>query len=331
MRTLRLSLAGTVILVLLGGVVPVTAQQEESLDPMRASQFTGTWTDGPSDDDAGPGWAPGPDYYEAPDWESVHLFEASDPRISGTWTQDLDMRAFPIDEDAGLFAVVGSGAVRIENEDGAWGGMFDNFGSVNTGREWYRLEGEGAYEGLTAVLRWFSEGDIYEGIIIPGLPPDQPAPITAAVEVAPEPPAPAGSAWVTGTVTCDVTTAFTTTIVGDVEQKRGEVRQCVWASSDPRISGPLTVTQDADCYTRVTAAGVPACLWWGTFEAPGWTGSLITTTDPSGRFLAHIIQTGRGANAGLTFVGTNNPEGWSGHLYEGDPAPSGPLPSPASE
>ena len=47
MRTLRLSLAGTVILALLGGFyggVLAQANEEEGLDPMRASQFTGTWS-----------------------------------------------------------------------------------------------------------------------------------------------------------------------------------------------------------------------------------------------------------------------------------------------
>ena len=151
-------------------MVAVTAQEEGSLDPMRASQFTGAWTDDPSDD-VGLEWLPGPDYYESIDNESVHLFEASDPRISGTWTQDMDIRAFPIDEAAGLFAVVWSGAVRIENEDGAWSGMFDGYGGGETGREWYRLEGEGAYEGLTTVLRWVAEGDIYEAVHRPGLAP----------------------------------------------------------------------------------------------------------------------------------------------------------------
>ncbi|MCP6768819.1 hypothetical protein NL529_28650, partial [Klebsiella pneumoniae] len=69
----------------------------------------------------------------------------------------------------------------------------------------------------------------------------------------------------------------------------------------------------------------------GTLEAPGWTGSVITPQDRSGGFRAHIVMTGTGANAGWTFVGTNTPEGWSGLLYEGDPPPLGPLPSPVSE
>jgi len=45
MRTLRLSLAGTVILVLLGGLGIVVTAQDEPLDPMGASFWTATFTD----------------------------------------------------------------------------------------------------------------------------------------------------------------------------------------------------------------------------------------------------------------------------------------------
>ena len=93
------------------------------------------------------------------------------------------------------------------------------------------------------------------------------------------------------------------------------------------MTGPFSLTQDMDCYEDSGWA----CVLWATFEGSGWTGSLVTPVDPSGIGTDHIIQTGTGANEGLTFVGTNTPDGWSGLLYEGDPPPSGPLPSPTSE
>ncbi len=46
MRKLRSSLAGTVIVALLGGLsgaVLAQTNDEEMLDPMRAGHFTGTW------------------------------------------------------------------------------------------------------------------------------------------------------------------------------------------------------------------------------------------------------------------------------------------------
>ncbi len=131
----------------------------------------------------------------------------------------------------------------------------------------------------------------------------------------------------TGTVACTVTTDWTTTIVEGVEQLRGRIGECEWFASDPRMSGPFSITQNMDCYEDSGWA----CVLWATFEGSGWTGSLVTPVDPSGIGTDHIIQTGTGANAGLTFVGTNMPEGWSGLLYEGDPPVSAPMPSPASE
>jgi hypothetical protein len=180
MPKLRLSLAGTVILALLSGVGSAVAAQttdDEALDPMRPSHFTMTTSEHVSDSGE-PVWGPGPGYGQSLGNEMVAIMEASDSRIGGTWTQVLDIRAFPIDEQAGDFALVWSGVVRIENDGGAWAGALDGYHTGTLGREWNRLEGEGAYEGLTAVFRYVEEGDAYEGVIIPGVPPDYPAPIT---------------------------------------------------------------------------------------------------------------------------------------------------------
>ena len=153
--------------------------------------------------------------------------------------------------------------------------------------------------------------------------------IPSVETVAPDPESQTGegNVWVTGTVACTVTTDWATTVVEGVEQLRGRVADCEWFASDPRMSGPFSLTQDMDCYEDSGWA----CVLWATFEGSGWTGSLVTPVDPSGIGTDHIIQTGTGANEGLVFVGTNTPEGWSGLLYEGNPPPSGPPPSPASE
>ena len=177
MRALRLTLGGVVTLVLLGSVAggAVAQSGEESLDPMRASQFTMTSTDEIRLD--GFDWVPRADYVESLGRTAVVVVDASDPRMDGTWTQVNDIRIFPIDEESDTWASVWSAVVRLENEDGAWAGTVDGFGDPQFAREWNRLEGEGAYEGLTAIFRWEEDGDDYEGVIIPGAPPDYPAPI----------------------------------------------------------------------------------------------------------------------------------------------------------
>jgi hypothetical protein len=185
MRTLRVALAGTVMLVLLGGTggTAVVAQSDENVpaDPMRPSHFTMTDTDTLSFEPEE--WLDGEGYQEVVGRESVFVVEASDPRISGFWTQVVNNRAFPIDEAADVWAAVGSAAVRIANMEGSWVGTTDGYddGAVGHG-EWNRFVGEGGYDGLTAIFRYDAESGVFDGVIIPGVPPDYPAPIELSAE-----------------------------------------------------------------------------------------------------------------------------------------------------
>ena len=122
---------------------------------------------------------------ESLDNTSTAMFEATDPRLSGLFTQTLSVRSFPVDYATDAWAMVWTAAVRIENEDGAWAGVFDGFANESHPREWYQLEGEGEYEGLTAIMLWHGEDETYEGVIVPGALPDYPAPIEP-IDVAPE-------------------------------------------------------------------------------------------------------------------------------------------------
>lgn len=356
MRTLRLSLAGTVIAVLLGGLgSAVLAQDEDSLDPMRASKFTGTWgeviSEVPMEDWA---WMPGPPgSFESLDNETIAPFEASDPRISGTWTQVLDMRTFIIDEAADIWAPVWSGVVRIENEEGAWSGPFDGF-FADSGHEWYRLEGEGAYEGLLAVLRWAEEGDLYEGVIIPGVPPDYPAQgapggeeaaaagatVESSVPGATEEPAvesdagpEAVSALVTGTEVCTGGEIETTRMEGyNLLHATGPEGHCTITASDPRVSGPSSEGDMWDACFLMGPDDPPfypsGCIYWGDYGIEGpdgdWVGTWTGVDDVGlGQASYLILLEGTGAYEGWSFVGhwldpfTGAPLTFSGLIYEG--------------
>ena len=187
MRTLRLSLVGTVIVALLGGLSGAAMAQDEAapLDPMRPGVFTLT----PVGDALKEGeWVYTPRPYDSADFlgiEWVSQVEASDPRISGTWREVYAFRGWEAPDDIGLpfSPSVSSGAVRIDNEDGAWVGTWDSFGSAFRGSELIQLQGEGAYEGLTAVMLtggdFTAEDETHDGVIIRGVPPDQPAPVEA--------------------------------------------------------------------------------------------------------------------------------------------------------
>jgi hypothetical protein len=112
----------------------------------------------------------------------VFVVKASDPRISGVWTQVVDVRLLPIDEAEEIYASVWSGAVRIANMEGSWVGTDDGYNDGTVGQEWNRFVGEGGHDGLTAIFRYDPVSDVYDGVIIPGVPPDYPAPVELSVE-----------------------------------------------------------------------------------------------------------------------------------------------------
>jgi hypothetical protein len=112
----------------------------------------------------------------------VWTMEASDPRLSGTYTLFGNGEAWPLDEAGMVLATVMSGAVRIENEDGSWTGTRMTWMGVDPA-DYYQVQGEGAYDGLSAVFHWV---DVivdettdeafftYSGVVIPGPLPDHP-------------------------------------------------------------------------------------------------------------------------------------------------------------
>ena len=150
MRTMRLLIAGTLTLSVIGamsGVVAASSSEEEpETAPRPATHVTGTRTfteliEGPTEgtgNDADAGY----------EWQADYRLEMSDPRVSGTLTMlgdYLEMHdAGPRDSDAG------QGSVRLENDGGAWSGTWSRSAHPPCGVHTYVwLEGEGAYEGLT--------------------------------------------------------------------------------------------------------------------------------------------------------------------------------------
>jgi hypothetical protein len=103
--------------------------------------------------------------------------DVSDPRLEGTWyhTEDNDNYHGPGTD--GL--TIGTWTRRIENHDGAWQGTThqtidypDGVGNVGGAAGPYIMIGEGAYEGLTAILTQSDgsacpneRGYIFEGTI----------------------------------------------------------------------------------------------------------------------------------------------------------------------
>jgi hypothetical protein len=185
MRTLRLSLAGMVILAMLGATGSAMLAHEEQpvgavgpLEPDGPSIFTLRQVG--IEDEYWPPWTPRPDgSAEVPFTQDIWAVESSDPRLSGTLTRDLTGRLWPLNEDEGVHAVVMAGAVRIDNEDGTWRGTHSGHSGLDDAG-FYHLQGEGTYAGLTTVFHWVEggarEGDYesFSGIVFPGPMPGFP-------------------------------------------------------------------------------------------------------------------------------------------------------------
>ena len=95
--------------------------------------------------------------------------EASDPRMSGTWTEVWGCR-----QCAGFETCVAS--VRVEHEGGTWLGRADGFGHQSGIYDMTVFEGHGDYAGLTAlrVVSAGPTGEVEEGVILDFDQPEQP-------------------------------------------------------------------------------------------------------------------------------------------------------------
>jgi hypothetical protein len=174
MRTMRLSLAGTVILALLGGLsVAVVAQ-----DPVVATGPEHAWVDFVSEDCADLPGAPvlsrgngdGTTWIRGA-WGTCEM-AFSDPRVSGTMTGDYNDDCF-----GGYWPCVVWGTEEISGPDGTWSGWYHGISPADGQQTTYHvMTGSGGYGGLTFVWDWTRspEGPSGSGFIYEGTPPPQP-------------------------------------------------------------------------------------------------------------------------------------------------------------
>ncbi len=169
MRTLRLSLAGTVILALLGGLSVAVVAQDQGVEP--------TWTTLVeeqcmlAEDDAHTSETDGK-LTRVRDYALACEVMFTDPRVSG-------MRSTLYNEDClGSFPCVYWATHELAGPDGTWSGW--TTGTVDADRTAIGhsvLTGSGAYEGLTFVwsaIGTYDEPPIAYGLIYEGEPPPLP-------------------------------------------------------------------------------------------------------------------------------------------------------------
>jgi len=147
MRTLRLSLAGMVILALLGGPGGAAAGQGDY-------SRSGVWMTITGEQECWNGPWTAYDVQESGDFQVRGIpvgcdFTSSDPRLSGTWTWELNEDCF-----AGG-GCVNWGTVEAEGPDGTWSGWATGSERPESEtRAYVVLVGAGAYEGLTHIEHW---------------------------------------------------------------------------------------------------------------------------------------------------------------------------------
>ena len=177
MRAIKTTTISILALGLLAGsAAGVAAQDEEAADPMVQAAVTG----------AVEGWhevSPGTTTSDAEvsrteGWQIINRWIASDPRLSGeeTVTAHWDRYLSP---DISVPQVgVGATTRVLVNDDGRWvgqSGIAVEMGSDNDQMDIVVMRGEGAYEGLTAVIVMEQESvdhAPFVGAIFPGeIPP----------------------------------------------------------------------------------------------------------------------------------------------------------------
>ena len=351
MRTLRLSLAGTVILVLLGGVTGIaSAQDKEAATWTHVTGQTNMDDEWVEVETAGASrWDGSVEYQEVSEY--IMPMEWSDPRLG----ESMHLREQAVlhtgdpaswEDDMWVFAR----AVRLEGPQGAWlgsaGGVAAN--DLSTTQMQYELTGEGAYEGLSAVFAQDNSGwpiVQFDGWIFEGDLPTMPEPVMASPEEAagaeptedssaigatdgpavesdtgPE----AVAALVTGTEVCTGGEVETTQMEGyTLLHATGPEGHCTIAASDPRVSGTSTEGDMWDACFLMGPNDPPfypsGCIYWGEYGIDGpdgrWVGTWTGVDDPALGKASYLI----------LLEGTDAYEGWSFVAHWLDPFTGAPL------
>jgi len=177
MPALRLSLAATIILALLGGLSGVVTAQDP--DAATWTHVTGGTVEGEWAVDATPArWEDSVEF--RPTRSQTFTVEWSDPRLPETMhvQQDVVLHHGDMTSYAD-FMFVFADSLRLEDADGAWEGSGRGVSGPDGTLMLYELTGEGAYDGLSALFERAFDPDTmavdFDGFIfesdLPWVPP----------------------------------------------------------------------------------------------------------------------------------------------------------------
>jgi len=185
MRTLRLTLVGTIILVLLSGLgLVVYAQSDEGNGPV--THFTGTRLSSVPDTTDEEWWEED-GIGHARVFRVAETVEWSDPRLPSEKQNVANFDMYNIGE---FREVPMTGTTLLEGPDGYWSGEFTTYCDAEGAcHGMSAVTGHGAYEGLFAIFRDSSPAldpdassvamveTVFEGLIFEGERPPMPDPI----------------------------------------------------------------------------------------------------------------------------------------------------------
>jgi hypothetical protein len=176
MRTLRLSLLGSVIIMSLAGPSGAVLSQDDA-EGSPVTHVTGTIIDTSYDPSTGKlSYAPG-DIHHMKGSSYIETNEWSDPRLPADKRMLLDFTTYPYQ---GGRLMVARTSLRLDGPDGSWVGTGVGLSFPDgTSQGQDVLVGQGAYEGLFAVLYCGTDMRC-DGFIIEGEMPQQPEAVPPA-------------------------------------------------------------------------------------------------------------------------------------------------------
>jgi len=285
-----------------------------------------------------------------------------DERLSGTQRSEANERHYGSSGEGSL----ATGTMSIENAAGTWAGTFVRISPP--GREGGLLQAElvggGAYEGLSAVLRYdlgkpWGDAGMIAGVVYPGTLPDYPD-AEGFERYAPywdEPDAPAPGATIEpgdaslparleGSMVQSVEWMSDDVLVDAATTRMQLAPEWMVAQTelgDPRLEmNDYQTLTDAVYFEALENGAAMAGISRGSHDAAGgWTGRIRGYADPADEYLSgfHSLTelSGNGAYGGLSAVLFSTPQpatamdfflSWSveGMLFEGElpPYPEGP-------
>jgi hypothetical protein len=340
---------------------PATVVADETTQS-GATAVAGTLADAPATVDEGVSTMSAEGVTEVLGATTTGTVSFDDERLSGTQRSEANERRYGTSGEGSL----ATGTMSIENDAGTWAGTFVRISPPAREGSLLQAElvGEGAYEGLSAILRYdlgkpWGDAEMIAGVVYPGALPEYPTadgfaryapywdgPEPLASDATPGPGDASLPASLSGTMEQSVEWLSDDVLVDAATTRMQLAPETMVAQTvlgDPRLEmSDYQVLSNAVYFQALENGAAMAGISRGSSGAAGgWSGQIRGYADPTEEYLSgfHSLTelSGNGAYEGLTAVLFSTPQpatamdfflSWSveGMLFEGElpPYPEGP-------